>query len=270
MLKLRTPSPAMAVALAALIVALAGTAWAAVQLPKNSVGSKEIKRGAVKGSELRRGAVGAAKLRDGAVGPDALASGAVGAGALAHGAVGGAELQQGAVGTNALGDDAVTASKLAAAAVGQKSLASGSVTDSKLAPTLLDAIENPTARFGIPRSFSTSQTSPGGCGSSTGGTLQAGDFHQLVFFSYTAERTAATGIASYTVERPGEDVTFDISGPGSEAGEEFFILAPGESAPLGIEIDNNGCSGDGGTLSAEYLPLELERRPEPPGGGVGH
>lgn len=45
-------SPSMAVALAALLVALSGTAYAASQLPKNSVGSKQIRSGAVKTKEL--------------------------------------------------------------------------------------------------------------------------------------------------------------------------------------------------------------------------
>ncbi len=41
------PSPSMAVAFAALIVALSGTAYAAVNLPANSVGTKQLKKHAV-------------------------------------------------------------------------------------------------------------------------------------------------------------------------------------------------------------------------------
>jgi hypothetical protein len=44
---MRRPSPAMVVALIALTVALGGGAYAAIKLPTNSVGAKQLKRGAV-------------------------------------------------------------------------------------------------------------------------------------------------------------------------------------------------------------------------------
>ena len=47
MRRFRNPSPAMVVALVALFVGLGGGAYAAVKLPKNSVGSKQIKSKAV-------------------------------------------------------------------------------------------------------------------------------------------------------------------------------------------------------------------------------
>ena len=47
------PSPSMAVALLALSIALGGTGYAAVKLPKNSVGSKQIKRNAVTGAKVK-------------------------------------------------------------------------------------------------------------------------------------------------------------------------------------------------------------------------
>lgn len=51
------PSPSMVVALLALIVALAGTAYAAVSLPKNSVGAKQIKKNAVSGAKVDNGSL---------------------------------------------------------------------------------------------------------------------------------------------------------------------------------------------------------------------
>jgi hypothetical protein len=47
------PSPSMAVALLALSVALGGTGYAAIKLPKNSVGNKHIKRNAVTGAKVK-------------------------------------------------------------------------------------------------------------------------------------------------------------------------------------------------------------------------
>ena len=45
------PSPAMVVACLALGIALAGTSYAAIKLPANSVGAKQLKRNAVTGPE---------------------------------------------------------------------------------------------------------------------------------------------------------------------------------------------------------------------------
>ena len=65
------PSPAMVVACIALIVALGGTSYAAVQasLPKNSVGTKQIKDRAVTGEKVREHTLGASKLKKGVL-PD--------------------------------------------------------------------------------------------------------------------------------------------------------------------------------------------------------
>jgi hypothetical protein len=52
-MRLHRPSPSMVVALAALTVALGGTSYAAVKLPKNSVGSKQIKKNAVTGAKVK-------------------------------------------------------------------------------------------------------------------------------------------------------------------------------------------------------------------------
>jgi hypothetical protein len=56
-MRLHRPSPAMAVALLSLTVALGGTSYAAIKLPKNSVGSKQIKPNAVTGSKVKDGSL---------------------------------------------------------------------------------------------------------------------------------------------------------------------------------------------------------------------
>jgi hypothetical protein len=48
----------------ALFVALGGTSWAALSLPRNSVGSAQIRTGAVGTSELRRSAVRSTDIKD--------------------------------------------------------------------------------------------------------------------------------------------------------------------------------------------------------------
>jgi hypothetical protein len=57
------PSPAMVVACIALIVALGGTSYAALKLPRNSVGNKQLKSNAVTGAKVRNGTLTAKDFR---------------------------------------------------------------------------------------------------------------------------------------------------------------------------------------------------------------
>ncbi|HEY1286518.1 MAG TPA: hypothetical protein VGF04_10550 [Solirubrobacterales bacterium] len=130
-----------AIAGLALFVALGGVAVAA-NLPKNSVGPKQLKNGAVTAKKLRReavgnrklapGAVSAAKLAGGAVTASKLANGAVHSGALANGAVINSKIANGVVGTNKLGNEVVTTSKLAKEDVTTDKIKNGAVTGAKL------------------------------------------------------------------------------------------------------------------------------------------
>jgi hypothetical protein len=58
-------SPAMLVACLALVVALGGVSYAATVLPKNSVGTAQLKKKAVTASKLRANSVSAPKVKDG-------------------------------------------------------------------------------------------------------------------------------------------------------------------------------------------------------------
>src|SRR2546421_10114745 len=53
--------------LVAVLTVLGGSAWAAVTLPKNAVGTKQLKNGAVTGAKIKNGAVTGAKIKNGAV-----------------------------------------------------------------------------------------------------------------------------------------------------------------------------------------------------------
>lgn len=59
----RRPSPAMIVAILALVVAMAGTGYAALKLPKNSVGTKQLKASSVTTAKLKKNAVTSAKIK---------------------------------------------------------------------------------------------------------------------------------------------------------------------------------------------------------------
>jgi hypothetical protein len=61
----RRPSPAMVVALVALFVALGGASYAAFKLPKNSVGTSQLKKGAVTGAKVKSGSLLASNFKAG-------------------------------------------------------------------------------------------------------------------------------------------------------------------------------------------------------------
>jgi hypothetical protein len=63
--KLGRPSHATVVAYVALFVALGGSAFAATQLAKNSVGAKQLKKNAVTTAKIKKEAVTAAKVKKG-------------------------------------------------------------------------------------------------------------------------------------------------------------------------------------------------------------
>jgi hypothetical protein len=70
-LKLQRPSPALIVSVLALSVALGGTGYAAIVLPANSVGAKQIKRNAVTAAKVKNSSLLASDFRPGqlAAGP---------------------------------------------------------------------------------------------------------------------------------------------------------------------------------------------------------
>lgn len=73
----RRPSHAVIVSYLALVVALGGTSYAAVQLPRNSVGTPQIRKSAVTAAKIKDGTVASADIRNGSVGRADLAAGAV-------------------------------------------------------------------------------------------------------------------------------------------------------------------------------------------------
>jgi len=72
------PSPALVVACIALAVSLGGTSYAAIKLPKNSVGTKQLKNGAVTRTKIARKTVASLKGQKGDPGPPGPATGLAG------------------------------------------------------------------------------------------------------------------------------------------------------------------------------------------------
>jgi hypothetical protein len=68
LLRRHFPSPAMVVACLALLVALGGTSYAAIKLPANSVGTKQLKRGAVTGVKVKSNTLTGAQINESRLG----------------------------------------------------------------------------------------------------------------------------------------------------------------------------------------------------------
>ena len=116
------PSPALIVALTALVVAMSG---AAIALPgKGSVGKNDIKNGAVTAKKIARGAIGSKQIKGKSIRGNRIKDGGIKAKQLAAGAVTAAKVAENAITTEKLADGAVTGPKVA-----DESLSSGKISD---------------------------------------------------------------------------------------------------------------------------------------------
>jgi hypothetical protein len=128
MLKLKRPSPALVISLIALFVALGGTGYAAIALPKNSVGAKHIKKNAVTSKKVKNRSLKATDLAAGVIPPGF------------SGRPAGGDLT-GAYPDPTIANGRVTAEKIADGAVGGADLGAGSVDGSKVADGTLKAAD---------------------------------------------------------------------------------------------------------------------------------
>jgi hypothetical protein len=171
---IRVPSPAMGVALVALLVALSGTTYAAVrigtkQIKNNAITSAKIRNGHVRNVDLARNSVVTAKIVAGAVTGLQLKDASVGNADLSNDSVSGGKIRGGAVGNSDLANDAVTSSKLRGSSVGNSDLADNSIGSSKIADNTIAAadIKDGDVVEGNGRILATAVTLPDGAGATT-------------------------------------------------------------------------------------------------------
>lgn len=138
--KFLRPSPALIVAVTALVVAMSG---AAIALPgRGSVDSGDLAKGSVKQKAIAKGAVGSKqiigksikgnRLKDGAIRFKQLDDAAVTEAKIADGVISTAKLAAASVTTDKLADGAVVNQKIAAQTINTGKLANGAVTGQKV------------------------------------------------------------------------------------------------------------------------------------------
>ena len=181
---IRLPSPALGVAVVALVVALGGTSYAVVrigtkQIKNNAITSAKIRNGQVKSVDLARNSVVTAKILASAVTGLQIRDASVGNADLGNDSVSGAKVRGGAIGNGDLANDAVTGAKIRAGNVGESDLATDAVTSTKIkdgsvaAADLADAsitagkIKDGEVVEGNGRMLSTAVTLPDGTGFTT-------------------------------------------------------------------------------------------------------
>jgi hypothetical protein len=104
-------------AVLALFVALGGTGYAAISLPRNSVGSAQIRRAAVTSSKIHASAVGRAAIRSNAVGSSEIRTDAVGSSEIRRGGVRSSEIRDGSVTSTDIANGTIATADLSAATI---------------------------------------------------------------------------------------------------------------------------------------------------------
>jgi hypothetical protein len=119
----------------AVFIALGGAAYAAVKIPRDSVGARELKDHAVGTSELKDRAVGTGELKPESVGTPQLKEDSINHNRLREHSVGVENLRQNSVGPNSLQGNAVGPDQLAPDSVSSPKVQDGSLQYGDLDPS---------------------------------------------------------------------------------------------------------------------------------------
>jgi hypothetical protein len=136
----------------ALFVALGGTGYAAIRVPRASVGNAQLQPNAVSASKIRADAVRASEIRRGAVGSSEIRTDAVGSSEIRRDGVASSEIRRGAVATAELRNGGVAAEDIASGAVGSTQLKAGGVDPVDLSTATKASFQAATLRAAIDES----------------------------------------------------------------------------------------------------------------------
>jgi hypothetical protein len=131
-IRFRRPRYAEIVATLALFIAMGGTAYAATALPKNSVGTDQIKKHAVTTSKLNANSVSLAKMQAGSVDGTKVVDNSLSGLQIADNSIDSGEIVDGSVLSVDIADGSVTNSKIDDNAIDGSKVANESLTLSDL------------------------------------------------------------------------------------------------------------------------------------------
>jgi hypothetical protein len=134
-------SPALVISCLALFMALAGSAFAAGVVGKNTVRSPQIVDGTVRTVDLRDNAVTAPKIAPDAVGSEEIAENAVASPEVAPDSLTSGDLAANSVTSSEVADQSLTADDLGADSVGSSEIANSSVGADELQSNSVHAAE---------------------------------------------------------------------------------------------------------------------------------
>ena len=119
-----------------------GAAYGAakVALPKNSVGTRQIKKGAIATPKIKANAVNSAKVADGSLTGNDVAEGSLTGADIADGSVAGADVADGSLGTADLADAAVNSAKVADRSLKGTDVAPDSLTGTEIDESTLGQV----------------------------------------------------------------------------------------------------------------------------------
>jgi hypothetical protein len=161
------------VATLALVLAIGGgTVYAALQLGKNDVKSKNIAKGAVKTSDLHANAVTSPKLKDGTIAGDDIQDATITGQKLQDGTIAGQKLQDATIAGQKLQDGTITGQKLQDATITADDIAAGVIPE-------LDADVTGSATGGPQGGINANTTTPLTLSGTTSFTPKAGDVAAL-------------------------------------------------------------------------------------------
>lgn len=182
--------------IAVFLVIGGASAFAATELGKNSVGTKQLKANAVTSAKIKKEAVGTAKIKNGAVGAGKIGPGAVTADQLTSGSVTGEKLATNSVTAAKLATNSVETTKIAKNAVTNEKIAEGAVNGGKLANN----------------SVNSSKVADG---SLTGSDINQGSLNAV----------KAANVYGVTFQEVGGPKIIHASDPGIKSGGCFFVCA---------------------------------------------
>ena len=136
-------SPTNVLATVALFIALGGTGWAVSSLPRNSVGTEQLKYGSVNSGKVADGSLTSDDIKAGSVIDRDFAAGTLGSREIGDGSLNGGDLRDGSVGGREVGDGSLTGSAVANGSIPLEKLAS--LPD--LSATLKDYVRNDDPRL---------------------------------------------------------------------------------------------------------------------------